>query len=92
MKAPECCYDCRFLDDNGDYPTCIITGTSRGYNFRTREKVMPNCPLLEVTECKNCIFCSSYLDCGEVYYECTNENGLFSDVNEDSFCSRSIHK
>lgn len=89
METPKNCFNCCFLND---YPACTITGTAKEKGFDILRKVMPNCPLLEVTECKNCIFCSSYLDCGEVYYECTNENGLFSDVNEDSFCSRSIHK
>ena len=47
MQMPRCCDDCFALDDNGDYPTCRITHTSRGYNFNTREKRMPDCPLIE---------------------------------------------
>lgn len=48
MDKPECCDKCRFLDDNGDYPVCIVTGDQRGYNFRIRERVMPSCPLIEI--------------------------------------------
>ena len=92
IEMPKCCYDCRFLDDYGDYPTCLVTGSSRGYTFRTREKIMPNCPLYEITKCENCIFCVSYTYNNEIYYECHNEEGLFSNVNEDSFCSRGIHR
>lgn len=43
---PQCCDDCFALDDNGDYPTCRITHTSRGYNFNVREKRMPDCQLI----------------------------------------------
>ena len=53
---PKTCFECFALDDNGDYPTCIITQTARGYTFRVREKRMPNCPLEEMpsTSCDNC--------------------------------------
>ena len=47
VQMPQRCDDCFALDDNGDYPTCHITHTSRGYNFNTREKRMPDCPLIE---------------------------------------------
>ena len=48
---PKCCDECFALDDNGDYPTCIITHTSRGYNFRVREKRMDDCPLSPLKFC-----------------------------------------
>ena len=48
MKMPKYCDDCWALDDNGDYPLCLITSHSRGYNFNTREKRMPDCPLVEI--------------------------------------------
>ena len=48
MEMPACCDDCWALDDNGDYPFCLITQETRGYNFRTREKRMDKCPLIEV--------------------------------------------
>ena len=47
VQMPQRCDDCFALDDNGDYPTCRITHTSRGYNFNTREKRMPDCPLID---------------------------------------------
>lgn len=37
MEMPCCCDECRFLDEYGDYPCCIITDEQRGYNFK-REK------------------------------------------------------
>lgn len=46
MDMPKCCDDCWALDDNGDYPFCLITQETRGYNFRTREKRMDKCPLI----------------------------------------------
>lgn len=46
MDMPSCCGECRFLDDYGDYPCCIITDEQRGYNFRIREKRMDHCPLI----------------------------------------------
>lgn len=42
---PTCCDECCFYDDNWDYPTCSITGSSRGYNFPIRERRMPDCPI-----------------------------------------------
>lgn len=50
IPMPKCCGDCFALDDNGDYPRCIITNEQRGYTFRIREKRMPNCPLKEYDE------------------------------------------
>ena len=48
MEMPKCCDECFVLDENGDYPMCLITHRSRGYNFRTREIRMPDCPLKDV--------------------------------------------
>ena len=45
IDTPSCCNECKFLNDNYDYPECIITGESRGYNFKTRENKMDKCPL-----------------------------------------------
>ncbi len=49
VEFPKNCNNCWALDDNGDYPMCLITKESRGYTFNTKENRMPNCPLLEVT-------------------------------------------
>jgi hypothetical protein len=46
MKMPKSCDVCPCLDDYGDYPRCRISGEQRGYNFPTREKRMPNCPII----------------------------------------------
>ena len=46
MEIPESCDVCPCLDDYGDYPRCRISGEQRGYNFPTREKRMPNCPII----------------------------------------------
>ena len=48
IDMPKCCSECKFLNDNYDYPECIITGETRGYNFRVREKKMDKCPLKPV--------------------------------------------
>lgn len=47
IDMPSCCNECFALDDNGDYPYCIITGEVRGYTFRAREQKMDKCPLKE---------------------------------------------
>ena len=47
-QLPSCCEACPGLDDYGDYPTCKLTGHSRGYNFPVREERMPDCPLVNV--------------------------------------------
>jgi len=46
MEIPESCDVCPCLDDYDDYPRCRISGEQRGYNFPTREKRMPNCPII----------------------------------------------
>lgn len=50
IDMPSCCDECFALDDNGDYPFCLITQEQRGYNFRTREQKMPKCPLRPAPE------------------------------------------
>ena len=50
MDMPTCCNECRFLNDNYDYPECIVTGETRGYNFKKFEKKMDNCPLRSLPE------------------------------------------
>lgn len=50
IDMPECCSECKFLNDNYDYPECIVTGETRGYMFKTREMRMDRCPLRPVPE------------------------------------------
>ena len=50
MKMPNVCDECWALDESGDYPMCRITGETRGYNFRVREKRMDRCPLIELPD------------------------------------------
>ena len=45
MQMPECCDACPMLNDEGDYPMCRITSTTRGYNFDKLKKRMDDCPL-----------------------------------------------
>ena len=55
MPMPQVCDECKFYDDNGDYPYCIVTGTRRGYNYRGREQRMDDCPLQEIKKtCSSC--------------------------------------
>lgn len=48
IEMPECCDKCWALNDYGDYPVCLITGETKGYNFRIRERRMDKCPLIEI--------------------------------------------
>lgn len=50
IDMPTCCDECFALDDNGDYPMCIITQEQRGYTFKTREQKMDRCPLQQMPE------------------------------------------
>ena len=45
---PAVCDECWALDDSGDYPMCRITQEQRGYTFRSRERRMDKCPLIEI--------------------------------------------
>ena len=47
---PSCCDECFALNDNGDYPMCLITHEQRGYTFKTREQKMDRCPLKPAPE------------------------------------------
>ena len=51
ISMPSCCNECFALDDTGDYPTCLISHDSRGYNFNTHAQRMPSCPLIDGTPC-----------------------------------------
>lgn len=55
IEMPKCCADCPLYNDNYDYPTCNVTGSSRGYNFKIHEKRMPDCPLYEEESVKDII-------------------------------------
>lgn len=48
MKMPEVCARCRFFNTDYDYPTCIASGYSRGYNFNGYIHKMEDCPLEEI--------------------------------------------
>ena len=50
IDTPECCFECKFLNDNYDYLECIITGETKGYNFRIHENIMEQCPLKPAPE------------------------------------------
>ena len=50
IDMPSCCSECFALDDNGDYPVCLITQEQRGYTFRTREQKMDKCPLKPIAD------------------------------------------
>lgn len=50
IEMPSCCFVCPMYDDRYDYPTCYVTNETRGYNFKVREKRMPNCPLKEFSK------------------------------------------
>ena len=50
LQIPESCARCAFCNEDGDYPACIITGTTKGYNFDTYSFRMSNCPLVKVDD------------------------------------------
>ncbi|MDY4743089.1 MAG: hypothetical protein SO361_08275 [Lachnospira sp.] len=50
IDMPKCCDECFALNDNGDYPLCLITKEQRGYKFKTKEQKMDGCPLIQLPE------------------------------------------
>ena len=47
---PACCDSCDCFDISGDYPFCLLTHHSTGYNFDYLNKRMDDCPLVVVEE------------------------------------------
>lgn len=47
-EMPGSCYECDFLDDDGDYPMCRITTEVCGYSFKTYKNKMNKCPLKQL--------------------------------------------
>ena len=45
MDMTTCYNECRFFNDNYDYPQCIITGETKGYKFKKFENKMDSCLL-----------------------------------------------
>jgi hypothetical protein len=45
IDMPKCCDECFALDDNGDYPVCLVTQEQRGYTFNIRDQRMDKCPI-----------------------------------------------
>jgi hypothetical protein len=50
MDMPNCCGECFALDDNGDYPVCLITQEQKGYTFNIRYCKMDRCPIQPMPE------------------------------------------
>ena len=69
IDMPSCCDECFALNDNGDYPFCLITQEQRGYNFRTREQKMSKCPLKPAPEKKEVL----RDDCSDGYNACLED-------------------
>ena len=70
IEMPDVCDHCRFFDDNGDYPTCIVTQHSKGYAFRFREKRMDDCPLQYLTgePTEETFMCVIYTPLGKIMH------------------------
>ena len=50
VEIPNCCGECFALDDNGDYPVCLVTQEQRGYTFNIRDQRMDKCPIKPLPE------------------------------------------
>lgn len=73
IDTPNCCYECKFLDDSYDYPECIATGETIGYNFRTREKKMDKCPLKPAPQQQEIWYDDERSDWERGYNNCVRE-------------------
>lgn len=93
IQMPKCCDECFALDDNGDYPFCLISHDQRGYNFNTRERRMPTCPLKEL---KDDGFDESVAPLEEelydtIFWKCGNcREDLFADSMYCMKCGRKV--
>ncbi len=45
IPMPDVCGECRFIDNDREYPYCLALGQDRGYPFDVNKKKFPNCPL-----------------------------------------------
>ena len=89
MNMPSTCSDCNFLDDSGDYPTCLCTHISRGYNFNIRAKRMGNCPLIEIPKHGDLIDRDAVIDKMCLDYTAAERNGklMYASVEvKQGFC------
>lgn len=73
LDMPENCYECDFLDDDGDYPMCRITTEVCGYRFKTYENKMNKCPLKELPEYQFEWYDDEKSDWERGYNACLNE-------------------
>ena len=73
IDMPKCCYECKFLNDNYDYPECIVTGETKGYTFRTHENIMEKCPLKPAPEEQLIWFDDEGSDWERGYNDCLRE-------------------
>ena len=78
IDMPSCCNECRFLNDNYDYPECIATGETRGYNFKVGEKRMDKCPLRAIPE----KYETDRSKCSDPFYEFEFEYGYNQCIDE----------
>ena len=74
FQMPEDCDNCRFYNDNYDYPTCDVTGFSRGYNWSPFGQRMSDCPLIEINSVDKTVVrkCDSGFD-SKVLAECCRQ-------------------
>ena len=86
MPMPRCCDECFALDDNGDYPFCLISQDQRGYTFNTRNERMPTCPMKEqeprvltLEEVKNDCPDYVYIETFTGWFECVIQDAGESD-------------
>lgn len=73
IDMPECCSECRFFNDNYDYPECIVTEETMGYTFRAREQKMDKCPLKPAPEYQDIWYDDEKSDWERGYNNCLHE-------------------
>ena len=93
IDIPSCCDECRFLNDNHDYPECIVTGETKGYTFRIREQKISKCPLRPAPEwedrmignCFNCLHAEDGSKIGKAGWLNCPKWGV-ANINPYGFC------
>ena len=89
MLMPTSCRECRFFDNNGDYPTCLVLCRSKGYNFPVSNSRFPECPLIELVEkTPEYCNCKHNLKRGDTIYDFSEDDigMMFNKTQDIQYC------
>ena len=80
------------MTDEKDWYEIMVICDNCGHAIHAKRE---NCKVSaqpEIIRCKDCIFSSSSVYCGELDWVCNSEDGLTRIASENSFCSSAIER